>query len=53
MNAELTLPLAFATGLFGALHCLGMCSGIAGGFFVRCGSGIGARNRRWTLSLWE
>ena len=42
MNAELTLPLAFATGLFGALHCLGMCSGIAGGFFVRCGSGIGA-----------
>ena len=35
MNGELTLPLAFATGVFGALHCLGMCSGIAGGFFVR------------------
>jgi sulfite exporter TauE/SafE len=37
MNAELTLSLAFATGVFGALHCLGMCSGIAGGFFVRYG----------------
>lgn len=34
MISELTLTLAFATGLFGALHCLGMCSGIAGGFFV-------------------
>lgn len=37
MTGDLTLPLAFATGLFGALHCLGMCSGIAGGFFVRYG----------------
>jgi sulfite exporter TauE/SafE len=38
VSADLTLPLAFATGLFGAFHCLGMCSGIAGGFFVRPGS---------------
>jgi len=36
---ELTLTLAFATGLLGALHCLGMCSGIAGGLLVRLGSG--------------
>ncbi len=35
MSEGLTLTLAFATGLFGALHCLGMCSGIAGGLFVR------------------
>jgi hypothetical protein len=34
VTGELTLALAFATGLFGAFHCLGMCSGIAGGFFV-------------------
>ena len=34
MTQGLTLTLAFATGLFGALHCLGMCSGIAGGIFV-------------------
>lgn len=35
MNPELTLAIAFATGLFGALHCLGMCGGLAGGFFVQ------------------
>jgi sulfite exporter TauE/SafE len=34
VSGEPTLALAFAIGLFGALHCLGMCSGIAGGFFV-------------------
>jgi sulfite exporter TauE/SafE len=34
VTEELGLTLAFATGLLGALHCLGMCSGIAGGFFV-------------------
>jgi sulfite exporter TauE/SafE len=31
---EFGYGLAFATGLFGALHCLGMCSGLAGGCFV-------------------
>jgi len=35
VNPELTLAMAFATGLFGALHCLGMCGGLAGGFFVQ------------------
>lgn len=40
MSAELTLPLAFTTGVFGALHCLGMCSGMAGGFFVHSGGGL-------------
>lgn len=40
MNGELTLPLAFTTGVFGALHCLGMCGGIASGFFVRYGRGV-------------
>lgn len=34
MNGEFGYLLAFATGVFGAFHCLGMCSGIAGGFFV-------------------
>ncbi|MCG6985799.1 MAG: sulfite exporter TauE/SafE family protein [Thiocapsa sp.] len=40
VDVGLTLPLAFLTGALGALHCLGMCSGLAGGFFVRCGGGI-------------
>lgn len=42
MSTELTLPLAFLTGVLGAFHCPGMCTGLAGGWFVRCGSGIGA-----------
>ena len=37
MNAELTLTMAFATGLFGAGHCLGMCGGLAGGYFLQRG----------------
>ena len=37
MNTEFTLAMAFATGIFGAFHCLGMCSGINGGFFVGYG----------------
>lgn len=36
MNAELTLAMAFVTGLLGGLHCLGMCCGLAGGFFLQC-----------------
>lgn len=40
-GSELTLGLAFLTGILGALHCLGMCSGLAGGYFVRFGHGIG------------
>ncbi|MCG7983014.1 MAG: sulfite exporter TauE/SafE family protein [Candidatus Thiodiazotropha lotti] len=35
MNAELTLGVAFLTGILGSFHCLGMCSGINAGFFVR------------------
>lgn len=35
MSGELTLLMAFATGLFGALHCLGMCGGLAGGYFAQ------------------
>lgn len=35
MGEEFTLALAFATGLFGALHCWGMCGGLAGGFFIQ------------------
>jgi uncharacterized protein len=42
VNPELTLPLAFLTGVLGAFHCLGMCSGLAGGYFVCRGSGVGA-----------
>jgi sulfite exporter TauE/SafE len=34
---EFSYALAFATGLFGAFHCLGMCSGLAGGFFAGYG----------------
>ncbi|MFA5626463.1 MAG: sulfite exporter TauE/SafE family protein [Thiohalomonadaceae bacterium] len=32
MSGEFTYALAFMTGLLGAGHCLGMCSGLAGGF---------------------
>jgi sulfite exporter TauE/SafE len=39
VSGDLSLTLAFATGLLGALHCLGMCGGIAGGLFVRFGRG--------------
>jgi uncharacterized protein len=31
MNGEFGYPLAFLTGLLGASHCLGMCSGLAAG----------------------
>lgn len=34
MNQEFGYLLAFSTGLLGAFHCLGMCSGINGGFFA-------------------
>lgn len=37
MNGEFTYALAFVTGLLGAGHCLGMCSGLAGGFAVHQG----------------
>jgi len=36
VNAELSLAMAFVTGLLGGLHCLGMCGGLAGGFFLQC-----------------
>ncbi len=34
MSTEFGYGLAFSTGLFGALHCLGMCGGLAGGCAV-------------------
>ncbi|GAB4293434.1 MAG: sulfite exporter TauE/SafE family protein [Thiohalomonadaceae bacterium] len=37
MNGEFTYALAFLTGLLGAGHCLGMCSGLAGGFAAHQG----------------
>jgi sulfite exporter TauE/SafE len=37
VTTEFGYALAFATGLSGAFHCLGMCSGIAGGYFVHRG----------------
>ena len=37
MNLEFTLVMAFATGIFGAFHCIGLCSGINGGFFAGYG----------------
>jgi len=38
VNTGFGYVLAFASGVFGAFHCLGMCGGIAGGFFVAYGS---------------
>jgi len=37
VSGEFGHLLAFATGLFGAPHCLGMCTGLAGGVFVHRG----------------
>ncbi len=37
MSDEFGYALAFLTGLAGALHCLGMCSGLAAGFGALCG----------------
>ncbi|MCG7973904.1 MAG: sulfite exporter TauE/SafE family protein [Candidatus Thiodiazotropha taylori] len=34
MSAELTLGVAFLTGILGSFHCVGMCSGINAGFFI-------------------
>ena len=38
--SEITLSIAFMTGIFGTFHCLGMCSGINGGFFIHSGLGV-------------
>jgi sulfite exporter TauE/SafE len=37
VNEGFGYGLAFAAGVLGALHCLGMCGGIAAGFFARAG----------------
>lgn len=34
MSSEFSYALAFATGLMGAFHCLGMCGGLASGYFA-------------------
>lgn len=34
MSDQIGIGIAFATGLFGAGHCIGMCSGLAGGLFL-------------------
>jgi sulfite exporter TauE/SafE len=39
VNGEFTFALAFATGLFGSFHCIGMCSGINGGFILSYAQG--------------
>ncbi len=31
---EISLSIAFSTGIFGSFHCLGMCGGINGGYFI-------------------
>ncbi len=45
MNGEFGYGLAFATGVVGALHCLGMCGGLAGG----CAVGHGRRKALYSL----
>lgn len=36
--AEFSYGLAFLTGLLGTGHCLGMCGGLASGFFMKLGA---------------
>lgn len=43
VGAELTLALAFATGLSGAGHCWTMCGGLVGGLFLGCGRCAGVQ----------
>ncbi|MGF1546728.1 MAG: sulfite exporter TauE/SafE family protein [Thiotrichales bacterium] len=40
MSSELSYTLAFLIGLGGAVHCLGMCSGLAAGWGVAHGVGM-------------
>jgi sulfite exporter TauE/SafE len=40
VNSELTLTLAFMAGILGSFHCLGMCSGINGGYFIHSARGM-------------
>jgi sulfite exporter TauE/SafE len=40
VTSEITLSFAFVTGILGSYHCIGMCSGINGGFFVYARSGF-------------
>ncbi|MBU0498850.1 MAG: sulfite exporter TauE/SafE family protein [Gammaproteobacteria bacterium] len=49
MSAEFGLLLAFVTGLTGISHCLGMCGGIASGFFFWHGRG----RAWWPLALYH
>jgi hypothetical protein len=39
VSGEVSYLLAFTAGLFGAPHCLGMCTGLAGSLFVHQGLG--------------
>jgi sulfite exporter TauE/SafE len=41
VSSEIDFGIAFATGLLGAGHCIGMCSGLAGGLFIGCPVRIG------------
>ena len=34
MQSDFNIVLAFLTGIAGAFHCLGMCGGMASGYFV-------------------
>jgi sulfite exporter TauE/SafE len=43
VNSEITLSLAFMAGILGSFHCLGMCSGLNGGFFIYSAQGIRLR----------
>jgi uncharacterized protein len=40
VTPEVSLSLAFMTGILGSFHCLGMCSGINGGFFMHSSQGV-------------
>lgn len=48
MNTELEYSLAFITGMLGAPHCIGMCSGLVGGVFMRWG-----RRVAWPLVVYH
>lgn len=45
MTMEFSYALAFTTGIMGAFHCLGMCGGIASGFFAGHGSRRGLHSQ--------
>ena len=45
MTSDITLGMAFMVGILGSLHCVGMCCGINGGYFMH----LAKRSNMWSV----